>query len=260
VAGLYHGQGKGLHLTFDFDLMESVVAGLLAEDLSDVERTLCSFGRHFPAGTGDATFLANHDLIRLATRLAEKPELLRLGAELLFTLPGTPFIYYGQEIGLRNGPTPDDKHKRLPMPWSDEPGAGFTTGTPWKAPHGEFVSRNVAVQSQDPESLLSLYRRLVRLRRAQPTLSVGSFFPVSAVSKTNYDVWAFGRRWDGDTALCVVNPTASDALATTVETGMAALSQATRLWPDEAPATMGPGGTLQVGDLAAHSLSVFLVR
>jgi alpha-glucosidase len=124
-----------------------------------------------PAATLErvAWVLSNHDFPRLATRLGRGME--RVAATLLLTLPGAAFLYQGDEIGLADGPgaTPPidragrDPH-RHPMQWTAEPGAGFTAGEPWLAPV-DPAERNVAAQERDPESLLSLHRRLIELRR-----------------------------------------------------------------------------------------------
>jgi alpha-glucosidase len=114
-----------------------------------------------------AWVMSNHDFDRLATRVG--PENVRAAALLLLTLPGTAFVYQGDEIGLTDGPGADPPFDRAgrdrfrhPMQW--EPGGGFTTGTPWLS-EVDPQERNVAAQRDDPNSLLSLYRRLIELRR-----------------------------------------------------------------------------------------------
>ena len=96
----------------------------------------------------------------------------------MLTLPGTPFLYYGEEVGLRNGPEPADEAKRTPMAWDSSAGGGFTTGEPWHdfAPGRETT--NVAAQTGDPGSLLSRYRRLIKARHASAALSRGALEPL----------------------------------------------------------------------------------
>jgi glycosidase len=88
-----------------------------------------------------------------------------------------PFVYYGEELGLANGPGGEDEWKRTPMPWTagGGEGSGFTSGEPWHpfAPGRETA--NVAVEAADPGSLLSRYRDLIRLRKATPALARGDF-------------------------------------------------------------------------------------
>jgi glycosidase len=100
-------------------------------------------------------------------------------ATLLLTAPGTPFIYYGEEIG-QVGRKPDEDI-RLPMQWSDATNAGFTVGTAWRPPAGDFDWKNVAAQQADTNSLLAHYRALLEVRRANPALRVGAGFPVKSI-------------------------------------------------------------------------------
>ena len=116
-----------------------------------------------------AWVMSNHDFDRLATRVG--PENLRAAAVLLLTLPGTAFVYQGDELGLANGPghePPFDRagrdRLRHPMQWERAAGAGFTTGTPW-LPLVDPEVRNVADERANAGSLLSLCRRLLELRR-----------------------------------------------------------------------------------------------
>jgi alpha-glucosidase len=115
-----------------------------------------------------AWVMSNHDFDRLATRVGRQN--VRAAAVLLLTLPGAAFVYQGDEIGLADGPGAEPPFDRAgrdgfrhPMQW--EAGGGFTTGTPWLA-EVDPQERNVAAERDDPASLLSLYRRLIELRRA----------------------------------------------------------------------------------------------
>jgi alpha-glucosidase len=115
-----------------------------------------------------AWVMSNHDFDRLATRVG--PENLRAAATLLLSLPGTAFVYQGDEIGLPNGPGADPPFDRAgrdpmrhPMQWDASPNGGFTTGTPWLPPI-DPAERNVEAQKADPESLLHLYRDLIEKR------------------------------------------------------------------------------------------------
>ena len=112
-----------------------------------------------------AWVLGNHDFDRLATRVGE--ENVRAAADLLLTLPGTAFIYQGDEIGLPDGPGHDPPYDRAgrdrfrhPMQWDASPTGGFTTGEPWLVPV-DPEERNVEAQRADPDSLLNHYRRLI---------------------------------------------------------------------------------------------------
>ena len=113
--------------------------------------------------------LSNHDFSRLASRVG--PANVRAVTTLLMSLPGPVFIFQGDELGTadarQHGPPLDRFGRdvlRHPMPWTDEPGGGFTTGTPW-LPVGDGVAASVAAQERDPGSHLSLIRALARLRK-----------------------------------------------------------------------------------------------
>ncbi|MEZ4389262.1 MAG: alpha-amylase family glycosyl hydrolase [Candidatus Krumholzibacteriia bacterium] len=164
--------GDEFAMAFDFDLAGGMIQTVNLGDKGPLEAAIVRHQAVFPAGVLDGTFLANHDMPRLATQLAEQPAKLAQAAALLLTLPGTPWLYYGEEVGLGNPRSGGDEEKRTPMPWTADV-AGFTTGVPWYrfAPGQETA--NVAVQTGDPESLLSRYRRLIRARQQNPALARG---------------------------------------------------------------------------------------
>ena len=119
-----------------------------------------------------AWVLSNHDFPRLATRFGR--DRLRAAALLLLTLPGTAFVYQGEEIGLADGPGHNPPYDRAgrdgarhPMQWNAAPDGGFTDGEPW-LPAVDAEERNVRGQIDDPGSLLTLYRKLIALRRNLP--------------------------------------------------------------------------------------------
>jgi len=148
-----------------------------------------------------AWVMSNHDFDRLATRVG--PENLRAAAMLLLTLPEAAFVYQGDEIGLANGPGADPPYDRAgrdpmrhPMQWDATANAGFTSGEPWLPPIDPVV-RNVEAQSDDPDSLLHLYRRLLDVRR-----QLGSGF---RLLETAEGVVAFER---GE-HVAIINTTAS---------------------------------------------------
>lgn len=177
VVAPYFGSSPSdeIGMLFDFDLAQALVQGIRSGRAGTVRDALCGRLRGWPAWGAAGTFLTNHDMVRVATEVeAGGPATLRLAAALLFGLPGTPWIYYGEEIGMRNGGSGDDAAKRLPMQWAAGDGAGFTTGAPWLEPASTAVADTVAGQTASPDSLLSLYRRLVRARAAHPALRAGA--------------------------------------------------------------------------------------
>ena len=102
----------------------------------------------------------------------------KIAATLLLTLPGLPFVYYGEEIGM-SGDKPDPR-LRTPMQWTAGRAAGFTTGTPWEALQPDTQAINVAAEDADPSSLLNLYRRLINLRRSNDALATGRLVPLTS--------------------------------------------------------------------------------
>ena len=123
----------------------------------------------FPSGRW-SPFLTNHDQARVMTVLGDLSK-ARVAASAMLMLPGTPFVYYGEEIGMV-GSKPDEMI-RTPMQWSSAPNGGFTTGTPWESLQTDWKTKNVAAQDSSRQSLLNHYRGLIRFRNAHPALSSG---------------------------------------------------------------------------------------
>ena len=147
-----------------------------------------------------APFLRNHDQPRTLTALGGDVARAKLAATLLLTLPGLPFIYYGEELGM-TGDKPDPRI-RTPMPWTIGPAAGFTTGLPWEPLHPDSLVANVAAQAHDPGSLLAHYRALIHLRAESAALGAGRLVPLEAGTD---DVAAWLRVEGEQVALVVAN-------------------------------------------------------
>ena len=176
----------GAQLPFNFQLISAPWdAAHLADLIAEYERLL-------PEGAWPNWVLGNHDKSRIATRVGRAQA--RVAAMLLLTLRGTPTLYYGDEIGMRDVPiAPERVHdpfernvpghgfgrdpERTPMQWSAAPHAGFTTGEPWLPVAADYREVNVVAQRSDPESMLALYARLIALRRGEPALGLGRFRP-----------------------------------------------------------------------------------
>lgn len=171
----YFGNGTDeLHMNFDFPLAGALVSTAWSGDSTKLLEQLASEQKLFPAAAVTAPFLTNHDQPRVATALAKDSKRLGLAAAMLLTLPGAPFIYYGEELGLPNGPGNADEWKRTPMFWDATANAGFTSGTPWHETATEQVVAPVSAQQKDATSLWARYRSLVQLRHASPALGRGS--------------------------------------------------------------------------------------
>jgi alpha-amylase len=193
-------EGDELDLAFNFDLAEAILKGVSAESTFTIRTTIESSSQAIPP-IQFATFLTNHDQNRTMSRLGGDVEKAKLAASTLLTLPGAPFIYYGEEIGM-TGVKPDE-NLRSPMQWSADANAGFTSAEfPWRLAHEDYKTVNVAAQTDDPDSLLSRYRNLVRLRSEHAALRVGEFIPVDSNAS---QVLAFLRVSKDETILVVHN-------------------------------------------------------
>ncbi len=170
-------QGDEVDLVFEFELAEAIVRSVQQGKPVGSSQALADRLAAYPPGQF-ATFLTNHDQPRVATTLFRDPEGNKLAGMTLLTLPGVPFIYYGEEIGM-TGNKPDELI-RTPMQWSGDPNAGFTSGQPWQPVNRDYAQLNVAAQDADPASQLNLYRRLIHLRNDHPALLRGAFIPVDS--------------------------------------------------------------------------------
>jgi len=163
--------GDEMPMNFNFPLASAIIDGVKTGNATRIRDTLRDVNRLYPAGVIDTPFLTNHDQTRIATVLGNDAAKLRNAAAILLTLPGMPFLYYGEEVGLENGPEPNDEAKRTPMPWSAT--GGFTTGTPWHSYAPGIEADNVASQTSDTDSLLSYYRNWITARRDSEALRKG---------------------------------------------------------------------------------------
>jgi alpha-glucosidase len=201
LSGFYGADLDELHLAFNFPFINAPFDATAMRGIVDRIETHLASGA-WPAWTG-----SNHDMSRLATRWAHDDERkARAALVMLLGLRGTPVLYQGDEIGLRDAVvTPPDLRDplgvkywpayagrdgmRTPMPWTDGPGGGFTEADtrPW-LPLGD-TDRNVESQRNDPTSILRLARDLISLRRETPDLSTGSYEPLPAPD----GVWGWRR-------------------------------------------------------------------
>lgn len=208
----YYGEnGDGLHLPFNFRLMyEPWGAKSMRASVDAMEAALPDFA--WPNYV-----LGNHDQTRLATRFGGEAQ-ARLATFMLLTLRGTPTLYYGDELAMPNTPIPlervvDPQGKNLgvertrdvcrtPMQWDAGPNAGFSSVEPWLPLPDDFTRRNVARQSGDRQSPLSLYRQLLWIRRRSLALHGGTYRPLKTDSD---DVFAYLRESGPDRKLVALN-------------------------------------------------------
>jgi len=190
---------EALDMVFNFQLAENVLAGVGFGYADRIERELVASAKAFPENRY-GFFLANHDQTRVMTKMMGDVNRAKAAAAVMLTGPGTPFIYYGEEIGM-NGDKPDQQI-RTPMQWSAGENAGFSAAQPWQPPKSDFAAVNVEAQAGDAGSLLSLYRQLVHLRLAHPALRTGDIVPIGSA---NEKVYAYLRAWGDDRLLIVLN-------------------------------------------------------
>lgn len=188
-----------LDLCFEFSLADAIVESVTVNTSTAFRYRLKTVLKAYPPGQY-ATFLTNHDQNRVMTQVGRNPDKARLAATVLLTLPGVPFIYYGEEIGM-TGQKPDEKI-RTPMQWSAEENAGFTTGRPWQPVNDDYKTVNVATQSADPDSLLNRYRRLIHLRNNHVALRRGELVPLESTCRP---VYGFLRHFEGESILVLLN-------------------------------------------------------
>ncbi|HQF45651.1 MAG TPA: alpha-glucosidase [Anaerolineaceae bacterium] len=187
IAARYVGPDR-LHATFELNLIMQPWSAPRFWDA--IQRWESALG----ADDWPTVVLNSFDQPRSATRFTrtEDDARLKVAAALLLTLRGTPYLLYGEEIGMRNIALRRSEMldpigrkwypfyhtrdgERSPMQWDDSPNAGFGSVAPWLPVHPNYLQRNVAAQRQDPNSLYQFYRALIQLRRETPALQRGMF-------------------------------------------------------------------------------------
>ncbi|WP_235890130.1 glycoside hydrolase family 13 protein [Flavobacterium gawalongense] len=186
-------------------------------------------------------FLGNHDQPRMVSKFGnDTPEFRAISSKMLstfiMTMRGTPYYYYGDELGMINirfdsiedYTDVDTRNKyiglknrggdlqaflegqkqtsrengRTPFQWDTAQNAGFTTGTPWLKVNPNYETINAEVQEKDPNSVLNYFRKLVQLRKKEPTLVYGKY---TLLDNENPNVYAYTRELDGKKLLILLN-------------------------------------------------------
>ncbi len=213
--GEYVGPDR-LHAAFDFGLTG---APFQAERL--LGHLQASYELERRQGIWPTHVLSNHDVPRTATRhtRGEDDARAKVMMALLLTQRGTPFLYYGEELGMRDIRLPRSQIQdppgkkywpfykgrdgcRAPMQWDGTQYAGFSTVQPWLPVHPDYLHRNVQDQCADPLSMLNFTRALIRLRRKHPALRQGEFILPEEQSR---DALVYQRQIPGETLLVALN-------------------------------------------------------
>jgi alpha-amylase len=172
-------------------------------DIESVQKVADYFVKASPTM---ATFVSNHDLFagaRLWDQVHGDVSSYKLAAATYLLQPGTPFIYYGEEIG-QAGVTSlqDDPIIRSPMSWApDAARGGFTGGTPFRPIAPNVMTNNVQMQRADPRSIFNFYKAMLKLRNTRPSIAQGSYDHAFAQG------WVAGwqRQWRGERSLVLFN-------------------------------------------------------
>lgn len=207
---MYYGSDRdGAHLPFNFQLLT------LPWSPSVVSAAIQQYEAALPPWGWPNWVLGNHDQPRIASRVGS--DQTYIAAVLLLTLRGTPTMYYGDEIGMRDVAIPTaevldpqgvnmpDKYlsrdpARTPMQWTSEMYAGFSKVRPWLRVDHTFLKRNVAQFDHDNSSILSLYRRLLKLRNQEPSLMYGAY----THCYSDHQVLAYHRSIEGSDAFLII--------------------------------------------------------
>jgi alpha-amylase len=213
----YAGMGDELNAAFDFDLSSAFIQSINNQDPGPLKGALDRLA-NAPAGFL-APFLTNHDQDRFASQVNGDEPSMFLGPKLLLALPGPVVIYYGEELGLKNGLQAGDARKRTPMQWTAGPNAGFSAGTPYRAPNSDAATVNVQTESTTSGSLLSTYQQLVAARQSSEVLRVGTLRMLDVPAP----LLAFARGSDEHAVVCVFNLSATQT------------KHATITWPGKPP-------------------------
>jgi alpha-glucosidase len=176
--------------------------------------------------------ISNHDIVRSYVRYGDgqhNDEIAKVLAGLYLTLRGTPILYYGEEIGMTNNdPTrkedvrdpigqrgwPEEKGRdgeRTPMQWNTSANAGFTTAKPWLPVPQSYKTHNVETELQDPNSILSFYKHLLKLRHENSALLEGEYV---ALNPDDPNVLSYLRKYKDEAVLVVLNMSAEPQKAT----------------------------------------------
>ena len=202
----YFGNGRDeLHMVLNFSLTYAIHVANFLHAPAIMDALLTASLEAFPAGAQNTVFMSNHDFYRSYDLFFRNDDRTKLMAVLQMTLPGTPFVYYGEEIGMAGGREIVTDYRdaaRTPMHWDDSAFAGFSTVAPWIDLAPNFLTHNVVVEDAEPNSLLNHYRRIIAVRNANPALQTGVFEPLATGGAMTY---AFFRADAEQEVLVVLN-------------------------------------------------------
>ena len=197
IAGAtpYFGSGKDMfHMAFDFPYGYFWSLAFLGQNRQIAYDAFNTALTTYPAGAQDAVPIGSHDVGRSWTKARGFAWRQQHAAEISMFTKGTPFVYYGEEVGLHDGTAVvvDSRDSaRTPMPWTKASGHGFSPAKPWLDFAEAADQTNVEVEDADPDSMLSFYRALLTFRRGHPVWGTGE---MRLVPLDNSTLLAFVRQ------------------------------------------------------------------
>lgn len=235
-----------LNMLFHFELMELDCGSSKWEErewqLTELKAVINKWYRVLREKGWNSFYLNNHDQPRMVSRFGDdglyRKESAKMLATMLLTLPGTPYLYQGEEIGMTNTAFEriedyrdietinwyrerlkegrDEKeiikaihrisrdNARTPMQWSDGPNAGFTGGTPWIKANPNYREINAASSLKDPDSILNYYKRLIRLRKDEKNLAL-IYGDYHLILEGDQRIYSYLRELNGERFLIILN-------------------------------------------------------
>lgn len=192
-------QNDRLDVCFEFGLANSIINSVNDENPNSIRQQLNTIQASYPQ-LQYSTFLTNHDMDRVFSQIGWHPERMKLAASVYLTLPGIPFLYYGEEVGMIG--TGAHENIRRPMQWTDDTYAGFSTTNPWYGVGNNFQNYNVKTMETDPNSILEHYKKLIHIRNEQPALRRGNLL---SVENTANQVLSFARVYESKAVIVLSN-------------------------------------------------------
>ncbi len=171
----YYLRGKGLDMCFNFELADKIPAAARFGNMDGISEVFKNLKKWRVPFSFYAPFLSNHDTIRSLNVMNNNILNSRIAAVMLLTLPGSPFIYYGEEIGMVQENGGSDLLKRAPMYWDTNFNAGFSKASQlWQPQVPQRPEGYVLYQQNNTDTLFRLYRKMIQIRKKNPVLTDGS--------------------------------------------------------------------------------------
>lgn len=192
---------NGLDSCFDFPLSDQIIKGLTSSSsMKDATLSINKIYNKYKKVNSnyvDSPFLTNHDMNRIMSVLNNDEEKAKKAAAILLTLPGTPYLYYGEETGM-TGVKPDEA-LREPFIWDNK---DESKNTHWEPIKNDVNKVAVNLQDKDPNSMLNFYRNIIALRNNSDALKYGKF---EVIDVKNKDIMAYKRKYKGDSIYIYIN-------------------------------------------------------